>query len=364
MEAKMRKPDIKDFSRPQLEAFLLSALEPPYRARQIFQWLYQKGIASFEEMSNLRRSLREKLSQEFQISPLPACRVQRGKDGTRKFLLLLEDGEAIETVLIPDKNRNTLCLSTQVGCGLGCRFCATATMGLKRNLKSSEILNQVLAVRALVGQESRITNVVLMGMGEPLANYSETLKALDVLTQEAGLAFSPRRITLSTVGLVPRIEQLLKDSRVNLAVSLHATTDELRSRLMPINRKFPLSELVRCCSRLPLGKRRRITFEYLLLKGLNHSPEDAKRLVALLRGIPAKVNLIPFNPFSGAPYQRPNDEEVKEFKERLLRYGLQANVRVSRGREIDGACGQLRVNWDGKEEPDLLAKQERLECVS
>ena len=349
MEAKVSKPDIKDFSRPQLEAFLVSASEPPYRAAQIFQWLYQKGVSSFEEMSNIRRSLREKLSLEFRISSLPVRRIQHGKDATRKYLLLLEDGEAIETVLIPDKNRKTLCLSTQVGCGLGCRFCATATMGLKRNLKSSEILNQVLSVRADVEQGSRISNVVLMGMGEPLANYSETLKALDVLTQEAGFAFSPRKITLSTVGLVPRIEQLLRDSKVNLAVSLHATTDELRSRLMPVNRKFPLSELIRCCSRLPLGKRRRITFEYLVLKGLNHSPEDAKRLVGLLRGIPAKVNLIPFNPFYGAPYQRPSDEEVKEFKERLLRYGLQANVRVSRGQEIDGACGQLRVNWNREE---------------
>jgi 23S rRNA (adenine2503-C2)-methyltransferase len=341
----MQKPDIKDLGCVEVASFLANASLPPYRASQILQWLYQKGVSSFEEMSNLSRPLRERLACEFRISSFSVRRVQQATDGTRKYLFVLEDGEGIETVLIPDRDRRTLCLSTQVGCGLGCRFCATATMGLKRNLKSSEILNQVLAVKADVGKEVRITNVVLMGMGEPLANYRETLKALEILTDEAGLGFSSRRVTLSTVGLVPGMEQLLKDSKINLAVSLHATTDELRSRLMPINRKFPLRELTDCCRSLPLSKRRRITFEYLLLKGLNHSADDARRLALLLRGIPAKVNLIPFNPFSGNPFERPSDEEVKDFKDRLRNYGFQVSVRVNRGQEIEGACGQLRVNW-------------------
>jgi 23S rRNA (adenine2503-C2)-methyltransferase len=299
-------------------------------------------------MTNISRSLRQALEETFRISSLSVARIEQAQDGTQKFLFHLEDREAIETVLIPDKGRQTLCLSTQVGCALGCRFCATATMGLRRNLRSSEILNQVLAVRAYLGEERPLTNVVLMGMGEPLANFDQTLKALDILTADWGVRVSPRRVTLSTVGLVPAMERLFKESKVNLAVSLHATTDELRSSLMPINRRFPLQKLVDCCRRLPLAKRRRITFEYLLLKGLNHSAEDAQRLGILLKGIPTKLNLIPFNPFPGAPFERPSDKEVADFKERLRRYGFQVSVRVSRGSDIYGACGQLRVNWEGK----------------
>jgi 23S rRNA (adenine2503-C2)-methyltransferase len=295
-------------------------------------------------MSDLSAGLRQKLEEEFSLSRLQTVRRDQSADGTVKFLFGLSDGASIESVLIPEAKRLTLCISTQAGCGLGCAFCATALMGLKRNLRASEIVDQVLEAGRALEPGKRITHLVLMGMGEPLANYQNTLNAVRIMTDaDWGLAFSSRRVTLSTVGLVPQIKKLMEDTRVNLAVSLHATTDEIRSQLMPINRKYPLAALIDCCRALPIPKRRRITFEYVVLRGVNHSADDAKRLARLLGGIRSKINLIPFNPHHGSPFQRPAPEEIEKFQNELRAYGYQVNVRTPRGDDIHAACGQLQL---------------------
>ncbi|MGH7769986.1 MAG: 23S rRNA (adenine(2503)-C(2))-methyltransferase RlmN, partial [Candidatus Binatia bacterium] len=281
----MAKRNIKELSREDLEDWLAKRREPKYRAEQIRRWLYRGGATSFAEMTDLSAKLRQALEEEFSVSRLRALRSDRSADGTVKFLFGLTDGSSIETVLIPEAKRLTLCISTQVGCGLGCAFCATALLGLKRNLHASEIVDQVIEASRTLEPGARITHLVLMGMGEPLANYQHTLNAVGVMTNaDWGLAFSSRRVTLSTVGLVPQIKKFMDETRVNLAISLHATTDEIRSELMPINRKYPLAALIECCRALPIPKRRRITFEYVMLSGVNHSSEDARRLARLLSG--------------------------------------------------------------------------------
>lgn len=345
------KPNIKDLSRKELEDWLVQGREPSYRAAQIQKWLFQKGATSFGMMTNLSAKLRGALEEGWSISRLETRRRSLSQDGTVKFLFGLADGLNIESVLIPEAKRLTLCVSTQAGCGFGCAFCATALMGLKRSLRTSEILDQVLeAGRSLTG-DKRITHVVLMGMGEPLANYTQTAAALRIMTDgSCGMGISPRRVTLSTVGLVPQIKRLMEETRVNLAVSLHAPTDELRSQLMPVNRKYPLAELMDCCRSLPLLKRRRITFEYVLLRGVNHSPEDARRLSRLLRGVRCKINLIPFNPHPGSHYQRPTEPEIEQFQNALQAHGHQVNLRRPRGDDIQGACGQLQGEHTRKDE--------------
>ena len=336
------KHNVKELSREDLASWLGQRREPRYRADQIQRWLYQKRAASFAEMSDLSAKLREALYEAFTISRLRTVRRDASEDGTAKFLFGLSDGLSIESVLIPETKRLTLCISTQVGCGLGCAFCATALMGLKRNLRSSEIVDQVLEAGRTLPAGKRITHLVLMGMGEPLANYHQTLKALRIITDaESGPGFSPRRVTLSTVGLVPQIKRLMEESRVNLAISLHATTEEVRSELMPVNRKYSLAELIDCCRSLPIPKRRRITFEYVLLSGINHSAEDARRLSRLLGAIRCKINLIPFNPHPGSRFKRPPQEEIEEFRNTLSAAGHQVNVRRPRGDDIHAACGQL-----------------------
>lgn len=337
------KPDIQDLGRQELSDWLTQRREPPYRAAQIHKWLFQKGAASFAEMSDLPARLRQALEEEFSLGRLKTVRRAASRDGTLKFLFGLSDKLAIESVLIPEAGRLTLCVSTQAGCGFGCAFCATALMGFKRNLRAREILGQILEARRSLPPGERISHVVLMGMGEPLANYAETLSALEIMSDgSAGLGISPRRITLSTVGLVPRIKRLMEETSVNLAVSLHATTDEARSQLMPVNRKYGLKELIECCRSLPLPHRRRITFEYVLLRGVNDTPEDARRLSRLLSGIRCKINLIPFNPHPGGPFQRPAPEAVEEFQAALRARGYQVNVRRPRGDDIQAACGQLQ----------------------
>ncbi|MBI4489966.1 MAG: 23S rRNA (adenine(2503)-C(2))-methyltransferase RlmN [Deltaproteobacteria bacterium] len=338
----MSKPNIKDLSCKELQDWLTRRREASYRVDQIQRWLFQKGVSSFVEMTNLSAGLRSALEEEFTISRLRTLHSSLSSDGTVKFLFGLSDALSIESVLIPESKRITLCISTQAGCGFGCAFCATALMGLKRSLRASEILDQILEARRLVADQ-RITHMVLMGMGEPLANYSQTLKALEVMTDGIrGMAISPRRVTLSTVGLVPQIKKLIEETRVNLAISLHAPTDDLRSQLMPVNRKYPLTELMDCCRSLPIPKRRRITFEYVLLRGINHSPEDARRLSQLLNGIRCKINLIPFNTHPGSLYQRPTLEEIHQFQSSLRARGHQVNVRGPRGDDIQAACGQLQ----------------------
>lgn len=338
------KSNIKDLRLEELQDWLSERREPRYRADQIRRWLFQRKAAAFAEMSDLSAALRDALGESFTISRLDTAQRSDSRDGTVKFLFGLSDGLSIESVLIPETKRLTLCISTQAGCGLGCAFCATALLGLKRNLQASEIVDQVLEAARTLPADKRITHVVLMGMGEPLANYAETLKALSLLTDaKSGVGISPRRVTLSTVGLVPQIKRLIDETRVNLAISLHATTDAARSELMPINRKYSLSELIECCRALPIPKRRRITFEYVLLRGVNDSAEDARRLSRLLRGIRSKINLIPFNPHPGSRFERPAPAEIEAFQNLLHAEGYQINVRRPRGDDIQAACGQLQA---------------------
>ena len=338
------KPNIKDLTLREFEACLAERKEPSYRAKQIWQWLFQKRAATFTEMTNLSAILRARLAEDFTIGGLTVLREAISQDGTKKFLFGLTDGHRIESVFIPEAKRLTLCVSTQAGCGFGCAFCATALLGLKRNLRAGEILDQILEASRSLAHDQRITHVVLMGMGEPLANYTETIKALDVMTDTSwGIGISPRRITLSTVGLVPQMQRLMAETKVNLAISLHAATDELRGQLMPVNRKYSLQQLMDCCRSLPIPRRKRITFEYVLLRGVNDSTGDAEALCQLLRGIPCKVNVIPFNPHPGSSYQRPDDSQVEMFRQRLHAGGLQINIRRPRGDDIQAACGQLQA---------------------
>jgi 23S rRNA (adenine2503-C2)-methyltransferase len=347
----LAKPDIKDKSRVELEEWLVERREAAYRAAQIHRWLFQRGALDFARMSDVPADLRRAIERDFAIGKATILARSTSSDGTVKFLFGLGD-TAVESVLIPEAKRLTLCVSTQAGCGLGCAFCATAKMGLKRNLRAGEVIEQILAAQRTLAAGQRITHVVLMGMGEPLANYKETLRALEVITDaDCGIGISPRRVTLSTVGLVPQIERLMAESRVNLAISLHATTEEARSELMPINRKYSLAELLRCCRSLPLPRRRRITFEYVLLGGVNDSPEDAKRLARLLRELRCKINLIPYNPGPEAPFQRPDAADVTRFQEALQRHGYQVNVRRPRGDDIQAACGQLYAAERGRSLP-------------
>lgn len=337
------KANIKDLRADELANFLLERKHPAYRARQICQWLFQKRAASFSEMTNLSQALREELARQFSISRPAILHRAESRDGTVKFLFGLADEVSIESVLIPEAHRLTLCISTQAGCGFGCAFCATAVLGLKRNLSASEIVDQIVEASRSLSGERRITHIVLMGMGEPLANYANTLRALEIITDgDWGIGISSRRVTLSTVGLVPQIEKLMAETRVNLAISLHAATDELRGELMPVNRKYSLKQLIDCCRGLPLPRRKRITFEYVLLRGVNDSAEDARNLVKLLKGIPSKVNVIPFNPHPQSRFQRPSADEIARFQAVLNDAGLQINIRRPRGDDIQAACGQLQ----------------------
>ena len=345
MSSVLEKIDLKDLSASEMEQFIAVYGKERYRTVQILRWLYKSGVHSFDEMTNLPKQFRHDLSEVSRISQLTLERLQVATDGTKKFLFQLEDDNRIESVLIPDKARLTLCISTQAGCALGCRFCLTGKKGWKRNLRVSEILNQILAVRETLNQDQAITNIVLMGMGEPLANYQNTLKAIDLMKDPDAFKFSSRRITLSTVGLVPELERLSNEKRFfRLAISLNASDQETRSRLMPISHRYPLRKVLEVCRNFTLRPRERITFEYVMIEGINDSPQDAKRLARLLRGIPSKVNLIPLNEASGIPFKRPSEEKVKQFQEILMAAGLAAIVRSSKGREISAACGQLGGN--------------------
>jgi len=338
-----QKVDLKNLSPSELGDLIRSFGKERYRSAQILRWLYQRGVHSIDEMTNLSKGFRQELSAASFISTFRPPHVEEAKDRTGKFLFQLEDGNRIESVLIPDKKRLTLCLSTQVGCALGCRFCLTGKMGLKRNLTSSEILNQVLAAKETLGDERSITNIVLMGMGEPLANYQNTLKAIQLMTTPDAFKFSSRRVTLSTVGLLPELEQLSKEKvSFRLAISLNAADEETRSYLMPINRRYPLKKLLEVCRNFPLRPRARITFEYVMVEDINDSLQDAKKLLKILRGIPSKINLIPLNEAPGIPFKRPSDEKVRQFQQILMEGGLTAIVRASKGAEISAACGQLQ----------------------
>jgi 23S rRNA (adenine2503-C2)-methyltransferase len=337
----MSRVNLKELSKQSLESFLKGLGAPAFRARQLLHWLYEKHAADIQEITELSKEFRLKLSEVAYIGNLSLLDRKSSSDGTEKYLFGLEDGESVESVLIPDDDRLTLCISSQAGCALGCRFCLTGAIGLRRNLKPHEVVDQVISVSRAI-RPCTLTNVVMMGMGEPLANFDNVIEALWRLTELVKI--SPRRVTLSTAGIVPKIIELArKGPKVNLAISLNATTDEVRDRIMPVNRAHPLRELLKACREFPLPERRRITFEYVLLKGVNDSIEDAHRLAKLLKGIPSKVNLIPFNPYEGSEFERPGDEVVAAFQEVLLNAHMTALVRKSKGRDISAACGQLRA---------------------
>ncbi len=320
-----------------------------FRANQIFRWLYFSGVKSFSQMTNVDKSLIANLSNDYIIDRPEIVTEQKSSDGTIKWLLRLRDGNEIETVFIPESSRGTLCISSQVGCTLTCSFCHTGTQRMVRNLEAGEIVGQLMLARDRLNQwpshqEPRlITNVVMMGMGEPLLNYENVIKAIKLLINNDGIGLSKRRVTLSTSGIVPNIVKCGEETGVNLAISLHATNDELRNILVPINKKYPLSELIEACRNYPRnGEHRRITFEYVMLKDINDSNDDAEKLVQLVEGIPAKVNLIPFNPWPGTKYQCSDVERISQFSKIIYKAGIEAPVRTPRGQDILAACGQLK----------------------
>jgi len=344
------RPDLAGLEPAELEDALVALGSERFHARQVFGWIHRRGVIDPEQMTDLPRELRARLAEAFTVSAPRVAGDETSEDGTRKLVLELADAKRIEAVYIPDTPAQTFCISTQVGCAMGCGFCLTGKMGLARNLTAGEICAQVRVLAAATGLLGGTFNLVFMGMGEPLHNYDETMRAFRILTDPQGLALPPRRITLSTVGIVPAIERLAGEPRIpNLAVSLHAPTDELRTKLVPPNRKYPIADVLAACRRFPLKKRGRITFEYVLLAGVNDAPADARRLATLLKGMQAKVNLIPLNPAPGIPYERPSDEAVDRFAKTLAERHVTVSVRKSRGRDIRAACGQLIVEGGPKQ---------------
>ncbi len=340
--------DIKDLDRDALQQWLAQQGEAPYRADQIWRWIYRDQADTFDEMSNLGKSLRQTLAASFAIDRLLLAKHEKARDGAEKFLFELQDGRHIESVLIPERNHATLCISSQVGCAQNCRFCFTATGGWERNLTRGEILGQVRDVKHRLRHPEVLTNIVFMGMGEPLANYRNVVDAIHLLLDnKAGFGFSQRKITVSTAGLVPQMEKLGRETAISLAVSLNATDNATRSRLMPINQRYPLETLLEACRRYPLRPHRRITFEYILIQGVNDRREDARRLAKLLRPIRSKINLIPFNEHEGCRFRCPTETVILQFQKRLIDLGYTAIIRNSKGRDISAACGQLRARTEG-----------------
>jgi len=334
----------------ELESALSERGVEPFHARQLYQWIYKRGVTDIDRMTDLSLALRAAIKTDCALSTPKVVTDQCSVDGTRKFALELSDSQCIEAVFIPNTPTMTFCISTQVGCAMACGFCLTGKMGLVRNLTAGEIAGQVRVLAAATGLLDKSFNIVLMGMGEPLHNYDQTMKALRILHSDQGLAVSPRRVTLSTVGIIPGLKRLADEPFMpNLAISLHATTDEQRTALVPPNRRYPLADLLDTCRQFPLKKRNRITFEYVLLSGVNDTPQDARRLAILLSGIRAKVNLIPLNPTPGIPYERPSNDRIDRFARFLVDSDVNVSVRKSRGRDIRAACGQLIVEGGVKQ---------------
>jgi 23S rRNA (adenine2503-C2)-methyltransferase len=338
-------PNLLDFTLEDMEEFISCLGKEKFRAQQIMKWLHQSGSIYFEEMTTLSRDFRGKLSQISRISRPEVVKILESKDGTKKALLRLEDGLFVESVLIPGKKHDTICISTQVGCAMDCKFCLTARQGWKRNLRPAEIVGQLLALRQTPGG-SNVNNIVMMGMGEPLANYENTLQAINILVCDFGLGFSNRKITVSTCGLAPQIAQMGRDVCINLAVSLNAPDNAIRDKLMPINKKYPLEVLMAACKNYPMPGRRLLTFEYILIKNVNSSRNDALKLAALLKGLRCKLNLIVLNEFPGSAFKSPPPEEVTAFQQILIKNHYTTMVRASRGGDILAACGQLSGTGD------------------
>lgn len=354
--------------RPELADLLVRIGEDPKRARmranQLWHWLYHRGAQSFDTMTSLAKDLRARLAETCEIGRPEVSRALKSIDGTRKWLLKMPDGEEVESVHIPEEDRGTLCVSSQVGCTLTCRFCHTGTMKLVRNLTAAEIVGQLMVARDTLEEwpspvgERQLSNIVMMGMGEPLYNFENVSKALRIVMDNEGISISRRRITLSTAGVVPMMKRCGEELGVNLAVSLHAVTDDIRDVIVPINKKYPIAELMAACRSYPgATNARRITFEYVMLKGVNDSPADARGLVQLIRGIPAKVNLIPFNAWPGAPYECPTDQSIQAFSDIVFNAGYSSPVRTPRGRDIMAACGQLKSDSVRKSRAERLAAE-------
>ncbi|OQY17606.1 MAG: 23S rRNA (adenine(2503)-C(2))-methyltransferase [Desulfobacterium sp. 4572_20] len=337
----MIKIDLKDLDLEETKAYVEEIGLEAYRAEQIRQWIFGHKSTSFEGMTNISKELRSYLNSSCIISRLKITKTEISLDGTKKVLFELEDGNRIESVLIPERNHFTACISSQVGCAMGCKFCLTAKQGFIRNLRTSEIINQVIQIRELLDQPESLTNIVFMGMGEPLANFEAVKKAVNNIISPDALNFSRLRVTLSTCGLVPEIERLGKDFPINLAVSLNAGDDTTRNILMPINKKYPLKRLTETLKRFPLRKGRRITFEYILIRDINDRLSDATNLARLLKNIRAKINLIPFNRYNGSPFEKPDEKRILAFQDELIRKNYTVTIRKSKGADISAACGQL-----------------------
>ncbi|MEW6685254.1 MAG: 23S rRNA (adenine(2503)-C(2))-methyltransferase RlmN [Candidatus Edwardsbacteria bacterium] len=334
-----KKLDLKGFSLSELNDFVVSLGEKPYRAKQLSTWIYKYGCNDFSSMTNFSQSFREKLCSQAEISSLNLAKALESSDGTEKFLFQLSDGKKIESVLIPEKRRITLCLSTQVGCPLGCLFCATAKMGFTRNLSTGEILDQIIKVQS---QKGPLTNLVLMGMGEPLLNYEATMKAVRIINRVEGFQMGARKITVSTAGIIPSIERLSEEKlQIKLAVSLNATVDTVRNYLMPINKKYPLRVLLSAIRNFVKITKKRITFEYILISDINDSLKDAERLSKIAQEIPCKINLIPLNPFPNSFLKPPTLKKILQFRDYLYPRTPAVTLRISRGQDILAACGQL-----------------------
>lgn len=347
MTTRATKANLFDFDRHGLEHFFAETLgEKRFRAHQVMKWIHHRHITDFEQMTDLGKALRARLHEVAEVRPPAIVFEKDASDGVHKWLLAMDGGNAVEAVFIPDKGRGTLCVSSQVGCGLNCQFCSTATQGFNRNLSAAEIIGQVWVAARHLGNvphhQRKLTNVVMMGMGEPLLNFDNVVTAMSVMRDDLGFGLANKRVTLSTAGLVPMIDRLSQASDVSLAVSLHAPDDALRTELVPLNKKYPIAELMAACQRyVACRPRTTVTFEYTLMKGVNDRPEQARALIKLLRRVPCKLNLIPFNPFPGTRFERSDESVIREFQSIVIDGGIMATVRRTRGDDIDAACGQL-----------------------
>ena len=339
------KVDFKELDLEETRSWIEKIGLEPYRGEQIRQWVFKHRAESFRGMTTISKELRDYLDSLCTITQLKIVKIEISADGTKKFLFELDDGNSIESVLIPERGHYTACISSQVGCAMGCSFCLTAEQGLERNLKSSEIIDQLIQISKSMDQPSKLTNIVFMGMGEPLANFEAVKKAVKNILSQDALNFSRRRVTLSTCGLVPGIERAGRELPVKLAVSLNAADDETRNLLMPINKKYPLKSLIGALKRFPLPKGRRITFEYVLIKDINDRPRDAKNLTKIIEDIRAKINLIPFNRYNGSPFEPPDEDRILAFQDELIRKNYTVTIRKSKGGDISAACGQLRTGF-------------------
>jgi 23S rRNA (adenine2503-C2)-methyltransferase len=349
--------------RQALEQYFISIGEKPFRAAQVLKWVHQQGVYNFSDMTNLSKSLRTNLAGKVSFRTPEIIKDQVSEDGTRKWLLRLQDGNSIETVFIPESGRGTLCISSQVGCTLNCSFCATARQGFNRNLTSAEIIGQLrLANQLLVNEDSQrpVTNVVMMGMGEPLLNYDNVVQAMQLMQEDFAYGLSKRRITLSTSGLLPEMSRLSRDCAVSLAVSLHAPDDELRNELVPINRKYPIKELMQACREYTKGlPHQKITFEYVMLQGVNDTDAHARKLAKVVANVPCKINLIPFNPFTDSGYRSSSMSRINRFRDILMQKGIITVTRKTRGDEIDAACGQLAGKFTDRTQRTLRLQHQQ-----